>query len=274
MSYQSRVRPWLHACFGPEVAADRVERHFRFLEEALELVQSSGCNAEDAHKLVDYVFSRPVGEMKQEVGGVMTTLASLCLANGLDMHQAGEDELARVWQKIDVIREKQKAKPHGSPLPGKVTCALCGNPPLGHASNEERKPLCHDEKRDCYHLWTVHGVRPWQVRDAVCFHCHEVFAIEGDVNCYACLGAEPHYACHRCHRALGAEGHVREARVLFARIFGNRGPFVDNPDVDAVQEFLRKTGGPLYKCAGAACPGLPHRASDIPHPPSCAGGPT
>lgn len=114
---QPRVQPWLLACFGAEIAADRAERIHRFLEEALELVQACGCSASEAYDLVDYVFCRPVGERAQEVGGVMITLAALCLANGIDMHQAGEAELARIWTKVEAIRAKQAAKPKHSPLP-------------------------------------------------------------------------------------------------------------------------------------------------------------
>lgn len=36
--FQSRVKPWMLECFGPEVSADKVERFDRFLEEALEPV--------------------------------------------------------------------------------------------------------------------------------------------------------------------------------------------------------------------------------------------
>lgn len=104
-------------CFGGMIAGDREERNHRFLEEALELVQACGCPAEDAHQLVDYVYGRPVGEPTQEVGGVMVTLAALCLANGIDMAASGETELARIWTKVDAIRAKQAAKPKGSPLP-------------------------------------------------------------------------------------------------------------------------------------------------------------
>lgn len=114
---QSRVWPWLLQCFGAEIAGNKEERNHRFLEEALELVQACGCSASEAHQLVDYVFTRPVGEQHQEAGGVMITLAALCLANGLDMHIAGEDELARIWGKIEKIRAKQAAKPKHSPLP-------------------------------------------------------------------------------------------------------------------------------------------------------------
>lgn len=115
--FQQRVQPWMMACFGPEISADRIERNHRFLEESLELVQSLGCTASEAHQLMDYVFGRPVGEPVQEAGGVMVTLAALCLASGLDMHACGETELARIWTKVGAIRAKQAAKPKHSPLP-------------------------------------------------------------------------------------------------------------------------------------------------------------
>ena len=117
--FQQRVQPWLLECFGAEIAADRVERNHRFLEESLELVQSLGCTASEAHQLVDYVFCRPVGDPPQEAGGVMVTLAALCLASGLDMHDAGEVELARISapELVAKIRAKQAAKPKHSPLP-------------------------------------------------------------------------------------------------------------------------------------------------------------
>lgn len=116
-SFQGRVQPWMIACFGAEISGDGAERNHRFLEESLELVQACGCTASEAHQLVDYVYGRPVGERAQEVGGVMVTLAALCLAQGLDMHAAGETELARIWTKVEAIRAKQAAKPKHSPLP-------------------------------------------------------------------------------------------------------------------------------------------------------------
>lgn len=117
MNFQDDVKPWMDACFGAEISNDTVERNHRFLEESLELVQACGCTADDAHQLVDYVFDRPVGEKFQEVGGVMVTLAALCLAQQLDMHNAGYIELRRIWGKIQTIRAKQAAKPKHSPLP-------------------------------------------------------------------------------------------------------------------------------------------------------------
>lgn len=121
-AFQSRVAPWMQECFGPEVSADRVERADRFLEEALELAQSGGYDKGRVAALVEYVWNRPAGEPPQEVGGVMVTLAAYCLAHGLDMHEAGEVELARILQPetVQKIRAKQAAKAREipfSPLP-------------------------------------------------------------------------------------------------------------------------------------------------------------
>ena len=116
-SYQARVELWLSECFPPAITRDRLERNHRFLEEALELSQANVCSKHDALELVDYVFSRPVGEPSQEVGGVMVTLAGLCSAIEINMDEAGDVELQRNWDRIQEIRKKQKGKPHGSPLP-------------------------------------------------------------------------------------------------------------------------------------------------------------
>jgi hypothetical protein len=116
-TYQERVEEWLEACLPETARRDRLERTFRFLEEALELAQANGCSRQDAEKLVNYVFGRPHGRPEEEVGGVMVTLASLCSAVAIDMNEAGDGELKRNWSRIDDIRRKQAAKPHGSPLP-------------------------------------------------------------------------------------------------------------------------------------------------------------
>lgn len=115
--FQQRVVEWLAACFPSSARADREERTHRFLEEALELAQASGCSRDDAYRLVEYVFSRPSGQPKLEVGGVMVTLAGLCAASGIDMNDAADEELKRNWLRIDTIRRKQANKPLGSPLP-------------------------------------------------------------------------------------------------------------------------------------------------------------
>ncbi|HEV2501444.1 MAG TPA: hypothetical protein VGV39_00110, partial [Mesorhizobium sp.] len=116
-TFQQRVQPWMLACFGEEISADRVERGDRLLEEVFELLQSGGYDPARVLPLRDYVWSRDAGEPSQEVGGVEVTLAAYCLAHGLDKHVAGETELARIWTKVEQIRAKQAAKPKHSPLP-------------------------------------------------------------------------------------------------------------------------------------------------------------
>lgn len=117
MTFQSRVHDWLLACFGETIANDKSERNHRFLEEALELVQSLDCTRSEAHQLVDYVFDRPAGEPSQELGGAMVTLAALASANFMNCESVADVELARCWTKIEKIRAKQAAKPKHSALP-------------------------------------------------------------------------------------------------------------------------------------------------------------
>jgi hypothetical protein len=117
VSFQNRVKVWLEQCFGKEAVNDKFERNSRFIEEALELVQSLGLSMEHVLVLVDYVYNRPVGEPTQEVGGTMTTLAALCNANDFDMEECGDTELVRMWDKIELIRHKRANKPSNSPLP-------------------------------------------------------------------------------------------------------------------------------------------------------------
>lgn len=117
MTFQERVLPWMLECFGPTIPFDKIERGDRLIEEVIELLQSGAYPRERIAALTDYVYSREVGEPHQEAGGVMVTLAAYCLVHEIDMHQAGECELGRVWEKIDKIRAKQAAKPTGSALP-------------------------------------------------------------------------------------------------------------------------------------------------------------
>lgn len=118
--FQMDVNKWLIDCFGEETANSIPDRNWRFLEESLELVQSTGCTKGEAHALVDYVFEREVGEPFLELGGVMITLAALCYATHLKFPDAAQQELARITEprKMAAIRAKQASKLAGQPLPG------------------------------------------------------------------------------------------------------------------------------------------------------------
>lgn len=116
-TYQDAVDGWMRAVFSQETRTNPKERGFRFLEEALELFQSvDGLTREDAHRLVEYVFDRPVGETHQEVGGVMLTLAALCTAAGVSLPWAAAQEVSRV--NTPEIIAKVKAKRATRAVPG------------------------------------------------------------------------------------------------------------------------------------------------------------
>jgi hypothetical protein len=110
MQYQSEVMEWLEKTFGNKIAYSKEERSLRFLEEALELVQSTGMPKEKALEMLDYVYSRPVGDLPQEVGGVYVCLAALCGAHKEDMEELGKRELERVRDKSEEIKRKHESK--------------------------------------------------------------------------------------------------------------------------------------------------------------------
>lgn len=118
MNFQERVGHWISACFGHSTEDKTIPRSHRFLEEALELAQATGCTQEQANDLVRYVFSRPVGPVKDEIGGTLLTLASLANTVGVDMSYCGELELIKNYARIEKIRAKAASKTPGSALPG------------------------------------------------------------------------------------------------------------------------------------------------------------
>ena len=127
ISFTGNVRRWVVECFGVSAANDRTERVHRFLKEALELAQAAGCSKTEADQLLVYVYGRHVGDPAQEVGGVMTTLAALCAANGLDSEKCGRAELERCWVNIVKMRTKQAQKPkYGTPAWTKTPSAEPG----------------------------------------------------------------------------------------------------------------------------------------------------
>ncbi len=116
INFQSSIRNWIKETFGTSddnvIAWDKRERSFRFFEEATELVQSHSITREECDKILDYVFSRPVGEPSQEVGGVMVTLAGLCCVTSHNIYDCGWKEYNRINtpEMREKIRNKQVSK--------------------------------------------------------------------------------------------------------------------------------------------------------------------
>lgn len=146
-TYQYRVTNWCLRTFGGTTASDVRERCYRFLEEALELVQSLGMSREEAHKLVDYVFNRDKGETAQEIGGVMVTLSALVSAHGLDLEDCAIDEIERIEKPamVEKIRRKHASKPLASPLPEDYPKFKTDGSPTKDVVFEIGAPLAHSD---------------------------------------------------------------------------------------------------------------------------------
>lgn len=112
-SRQRDILAWACQTFGTETAANTGERISRFAEESLELMQSAGMDKTAVLKLVDYVYSRPAGEIKQEIGQVGVSLLGYAEHLGISAEAEEQAEFNRIrslpvehWQS----RQNAKAK--------------------------------------------------------------------------------------------------------------------------------------------------------------------
>jgi hypothetical protein len=123
-SFQARVYEWMKDCFKKPDALLPEHRAFRFIEEALELVQAVGTSRAEVLRVVEYVYGRPAGQDAQEIGGVMVTLAGLATSRALILNDCADEELSRCVINLERIRAKDLTKPQRSPLPGFVNDAI------------------------------------------------------------------------------------------------------------------------------------------------------
>ena len=107
---QQDVQEWLHNCFDHKIVHSRQERALRFLEEAIELCQASGLPFESVQSIIHYVYSRSVGRLEQEAGGVMISFAALCNNLNIDMQFVANAEYQNICRKVEAIRTKQLNK--------------------------------------------------------------------------------------------------------------------------------------------------------------------
>lgn len=114
--FQHTIAKWCEDMFGPKCAKDPQERGLRLLEEALEASQAVHVSQEDAHKLVDYVYGRPTGEISQEVSGVLVTVLALAASIGISAEASLLRELHRIHEPS--FREKIRAKHNTKELAG------------------------------------------------------------------------------------------------------------------------------------------------------------
>jgi NTP pyrophosphatase (non-canonical NTP hydrolase) len=108
---QRKIIEWANNTFGKATGSNTGERISRFVEEALELAQAAGMDRTSVLSLVDYVYSRPVGEIQQEMGGVGVSLLAFAEHMGISADEAEHDEFIRVTSKDAAhFQARQNAK--------------------------------------------------------------------------------------------------------------------------------------------------------------------
>lgn len=111
IDYQQRIDSWMLETFGEKVLSDKKERSHRFAEEALELLQATGYTKEELQTMIEYVYNRPAGDIKQEVGGTVHCLSALCTAHHITMGHEVIDVMLHCEQNSEKIRQKHSQKP-------------------------------------------------------------------------------------------------------------------------------------------------------------------
>ena len=96
---QAEIHAWCMAAFGDHDALFIPQRGLRLVEEAIETAQACGCDPVLLHRLIDHVYSKPVGELPQELGGLGVTMLALAAAAGVSADAAELCEVARVKSK-------------------------------------------------------------------------------------------------------------------------------------------------------------------------------
>lgn len=111
--FQKRCLGWAQHAFSyaPKLVTSHRERALRYGEEAIELLQACGLSTADIQNLTAYVYSRPVGEITDEIGGSLVCLAALSSSYDISLEVAGDWAIAKCWDKVDAIRVKHADKP-------------------------------------------------------------------------------------------------------------------------------------------------------------------
>lgn len=106
--FQNDMAAWGLEVLGSMTMNDQRVRAYRFLEEALELAQACGVTTDNVDSLVDYTFAHPVGEVDDEIGGTLATIALLATSFGYNLDLCAAKQLSKIQEtaKIAKIRSK------------------------------------------------------------------------------------------------------------------------------------------------------------------------
>ena len=109
--FQKQVAEQVIATVGSSSLYHKRERALRVAEEVSELLQASGLCKKDFFNVIDYVYARPIGEVKSEVGDALITIAGLATAFDINMSTEASAGIQRFKQKRAKIRDKHNNKP-------------------------------------------------------------------------------------------------------------------------------------------------------------------
>lgn len=102
---------WVVDTYGQASFDDKRNRAARVAEEGIELGQAEGVDQVQAQAILDRVYSRPVGQPRQEAAGVLFTLIVYAKSAKIDLWRALNAEYKRVTSKDPMIfRMKQREK--------------------------------------------------------------------------------------------------------------------------------------------------------------------
>jgi hypothetical protein len=96
---QRAIGYWSEVNFGRAEGSSIPQRGIRHLEEAAEAAHAAGVPLDMAIAMIRYVWSRPKGELAQELGGSAITLLAFAQAAGLSADECEQKELERVLSK-------------------------------------------------------------------------------------------------------------------------------------------------------------------------------
>lgn len=124
---QQSVLDWAVRSFG-EIARNRDERAARLAEEAIEIAQAEGVPLEVIVRIATRVYSRPAGELWQELGGLGITALAFAENAGLSLGGCTDRE----WQRVNSKSPEWWAKKHAE----KVTAGTANLSPCSAPSEQ------------------------------------------------------------------------------------------------------------------------------------------
>lgn len=113
-NYQNDIAARICTIFGAKWMHPQ-ERGMRAYEEMTETIQCLKISREDAHKIVDSVYDRPVDEdIRKEIGGTFAMLLSICASLELNLADCLKIDEDIVMQpaKQEKMRSRQHEKLH------------------------------------------------------------------------------------------------------------------------------------------------------------------